>query len=265
MISLTLFKKDIKSNYKIILLFFAILTLYSVSIIYMYDPKTTNVFEEMAKSMPELMKAFGMHSVGANLTEYIANYLYGLIILMFPIICIIILGNKLIASYVDRGSMAYLLATPNKRAKIALTQAVFMWIAGAVLLIYTSVLIIFFCNTLHGGDLDVKTFIIINVVLYFLQVAVSGICFFASCISNDTKFYFTIGAGVPVLFYLLQALANMGDKLENLKYFTLFTLFNTSDIIAGECVIVPILVFLFVAIVFYGLGIYIFSKRDLPL
>lgn len=265
MISLTLFKKDIKSNYKIILLFFAILTLYSVSIIYMYDPKTTNAFEEMAKSMPELMKALGMDSVGTNLTEYIANYLYGLIILMFPIICIIILGNKLIASYVDKGSMAYLLATPNKRAKIALTQAVFMWIASAALLIYTSVLIIFFCNTLHGGDLDVKTFIIINVVLYFLQVAVSGICFFASCISNDTKFYFTIGAGVPVLFYLLQALANMGDNLENLKYFTLFTLFNTSDIIAGESIIMPIVIFLFVAIVFYGFGIYIFSKRDLPL
>ncbi|MGG7209647.1 ABC transporter permease subunit [Clostridium baratii] len=265
MISLTLFKKDIKSNYKIILLFFAILTLYSVSIIYMYDPKTTNAFEEMAKSMPELMKAFGMDSVGANLTEYIANYLYGLIILMFPIICIIILGNKLIASYVDRGSMAYLLATPNKRVKIALTQAVFMWVSSAVLLIYTSSLIIFFCNTLHGGDLDVKTFIIINVVLYFLQVAVSGICFFASCISNDTKLYFTIGAGVPVLFYLLQALANMGDKLENLKYFTLFTLFNTSDIIAGEGIIMPIVIFLFVAIVFYGFGIYIFSKRDLPL
>ncbi|MBY0754178.1 ABC transporter permease [Clostridium sardiniense] len=265
MISLTLFKRDIKSNYKIILLFFAILTLYSVSVVYMYDPTTTSAFEEMAKSMPELMKAFGMASVGANLTEYIANYLYGLIILMFPIICIIILGNKLIASYVDRGSMAYLLATPNKRVKIALTQAVFMWLASAVLLIYASGLIIFSCNILHGGALDVKTFILMNVVLYFLHVAVSGICFFASCISNDTKLYFTIGAGVPVLFYLLQALANMGGKLENLKYFTLFTFFNTGDIIAGEKIVTPILVLLSVAIVLYGAGIYIFSKRDLSL
>ncbi|WP_024615353.1 ABC transporter permease subunit [Clostridium sp. Ade.TY] len=265
MISLSLFKRDIKSNYKLILLFFAILTLYSVSIVYMYDPKTTNAFEEMAKSMPELMKAFGMASIGANLTEYIANYLYGLIVLMFPIICIIILGNKLIASYIDKGSMAYLLATPNKRVKIALTQAVFMWIASAVLLIYTSLLIIFFSNTIHGGELNIKIFIIMNVVLYFLQVAVSGICFFASCISNDTKLYFTIGAGVPVLFYLLQALANMGGKLENFKYFTLFTFFNTGDIIAGKSVAMPILIFLFVSIVFYGAGIYIFSKRDLSL
>lgn len=94
--------------------------------------------------------------------------------------------------------MAYLLATANKRVKIALTQAVFMWLASAVLLIYASGLIIFFCNILHGGDLDVKTFILMNVVLYFLQVAVGGICFFASCISNDTKLYFTIGAGIYI-------------------------------------------------------------------
>lgn len=265
MFSLTLFKRDIKSNYKLILIFLAILTLYSVSIVYMYDPKTTSAFEEMAKSMPEIMKAFGMASVGSNLTEYIANYLYGFIILMFPIIFIIILGNKLVISYVDKGSMAYLLATPNKRVKIALTQAVFMWVSSAILLIYTTGIIIFFSNSLHGGELDIKTFIIINVSLYFIQIAVSGICFFASCISNDTKLYFTIGAGVPILFYLLQALANVGDKLENLKYFTLFTLFNTGDIIAGKSLVIPIGVSLIIALVFYGAGIYIFSKKDLYL
>ncbi|MBW9158210.1 hypothetical protein G9F71_010930 [Clostridium sp. FP2] len=32
--------------------------------------------------------------------------------------------------------------------------------------------------------------------LYFLHIAISGICFFASCISNDTKRSFTIGAGI---------------------------------------------------------------------
>lgn len=265
MISLTLFKKEVKSNYKVILIFFAILTLYSLSIVYMYDPETTNAFDEIAKTMPELMKAFGMASSGANLTEYIANYLYGFIILLFPIFCIVILGNKLIASYVDRGSMAYLLATPNKRVKIALTQVVFMLVASAVLLIYASGIIILFSNALHGGALDVKSFILINVVLYLLHIAIGGICFFASCISNDTKLYFTISVGVPVLFYLLQALANMGGKLENLKYFTLFTLFKPLDIIARENMVIPIVAFLSIAIVSYTAGIYIFSKRDLPL
>jgi len=104
-----------------------------------------------------------------------------------------------------------------------------------------------------------------NIVLYFLHIALSGICFFASCISNDTKRSFTIGAGIPVAFFLIQMLANMGGKLENLKYFTLFTLFNTTDIIAGNSIVSPVLILLAVAIVLYGLGIFIFSKRDLPI
>lgn len=265
MISLTLFKKEIKSNYKIIFIFLAILTLYSTSIVFMYDPSTTSAFEEMAKSMPEMMKAFGMAAVVTNITEYIANYLYGFIVLMFPIICTIILGNKLIVSYVDKGSMAYLLGTPNKRTKIALTQSVFMMVSSAVLLIYTSGLIIILSNIMHPNLLDTKSFILLNIVLWFLQLAVSGICFFASCISNNSKLYFMIGAGVPIMFYLLQALANMGDKLEWLKYFTLFTLFNPSDIISGKGIAPEITALLAVAIAFYAIGIYIFSKRDLSL
>ena len=265
MISLPLFKREIKSNYKVILIFLAILSLYSLSIIYMYDSSATNAFDEMAKSMPELMKAFGMSSTGSNITEYIANYLYGLIVLMFPIICMIIIGNKLIASYVDKGSMAYLLATPNRRIKIAITQALFMIIASAVILLFTCVLIISLSNIIYPGELDIKTFIFINVVLFFLHIAVGSICFFASCISNDTKLYFIIGAGVSIIFYLLQALVNMGGKLENLKYFTLFTLFNTTDIIAGDGIGVSIGILLVISIVFYVLGIYLFSKRDLPL
>jgi len=59
-------------------------------------------------------------------------------------------------------------------------------------------------------------------------------------------------------------LSNMGGKLANLKYFTIFTLFNTADILAGESVVFPIIILIAVAIVFYGMGIFIFSKRDLP-
>ncbi|MGL5649910.1 MAG: ABC transporter permease subunit [Clostridium sp.] len=265
MISGTLFKKEIKSNYKIILIFLAVLTMYSTSIVYMYEPSTINIFEEMAKSMPEMMKAFGMDAVVTNLTEYVANYLYGFILLMFPIICTIILGNKLIMSYIDKGPMAYLLATGNKRIKIVLTQALFMCVATAVLIAYATALIIILSSMSHPNSLDIEKFIMLNIVLYFLQIGISSICFFAACISNSSKTYFMIGAGVPVLFYLMQAMSNMGDKLEGLKYLTLFTVFNPTDIIKGEGVGIAILILVSVAILFFGVGTYIFSKRDLSL
>jgi len=264
MISFTLFKREMKANYKLLLIFVWILTIYVMSIVSMFDPNKTNAFDEIAKSMPEIMKAFGMVTVGNTLIQFLSSYLYGFIILMFPMIFVIILANKLVAGYVDRGSMAYLLATPNKRVKLVLTQALFLWVSVGILITYVTVLIIISCAIMHPGQLDIGKFIMMNAVIYTLHIAISGICFFASCISNDTKLSFTLGAAIPIAFYLIQMLANMGGKMANLKYFTIFTLFNTNDIIAGESVVFPILILISVAIVFYGIGIFIFSKRDLP-
>ncbi|HEY8804276.1 MAG TPA: ABC transporter permease subunit [Clostridium sp.] len=230
----------------------------------MFNPNSSNAFDDIIKTMPGIMKAFGFVSGGNTLIGFIATDLYGMIVLMVPVVFSIILGNKLIAGYVDRGSMAYLLATPNKRVKLALTQALCLWVSIGILITYATVAIIISSAIMHPGMLDIGKLVLMNVVIYFLHMAISGICFFSSCISNDTKRSFTIGAGIPIAFFLIQMLANMGGKLENLKYFTIFTLFNANDIIAGKSVVFPIIILVAVTIVLYGIGIFIFSKRDLP-
>ena len=154
---------------------------------------------------------------------------------------------------------------PNKRVKLALTQALCMWVNIGILITYATVAIIISSAIMHPGMLDIGNFILMNVVIFFLHIAISGICFFASCISNDTKCSFTIGAGIPIVFFLIQMFANMGGKLANLKYLTIFTLFDANDIIAGKSVVFPLCILLVVGIALYGIGIYIFSKRDLPL
>lgn len=264
MISLTLFKREMKANNKLLIIFIYILTIYILSIVYMFNPNSSNAFDDVIKAMPGIMKAFGFVASGNTLIGFIATDLYGMILIMFPVVFSIILGNKLIAGYVDRGSMAYLLATPNKRVKLALTQALCLWVSIGLLITYATVAIIISSAIIHPGMLEIGKLVLMNVVIYFLHIAISGICFFASCISNDTKRSFTIGAGIPIAFFLIQMLANMGGNLENLKYFTLFTLFNANDIIAGKNVVFPIITLAIVGIVLYGMGIYIFSKRDLP-
>ena len=263
MFSMTLFKREMKANNRLLIIFIYILTMYTVMIVYMFNPDSTKSFEAIIKLMPGLMKAAGFVSGGNTLIGAVATGLYGMIVLMFPLIFYVILGNKLVAGYVDRGSMAYLLATPNKRMKIALTQALVMWVSIGILITYVTVAIMVSSALIHPGRLDIGKLVLMNVAIYFLHMAISGLCFFASCISDDTKRSFTIGAGIPIVFFLIQMLANMGGKLANLKYFTIFTLFNTADIIGGKSVVLPIIILITVAIVLYGIGIYIFSKRDL--
>ena len=126
MISNTLLKKEFKSNYKILLIFIAVLTMYEVIIVSMFNPELGETLDAFAKAMPEIMSAFGMANTGSTLTEFLSNYLYGFLLLVFPMILEIILANKLVAKYVDTGSMAYLLSTPNSRKKIVITQGLFV-------------------------------------------------------------------------------------------------------------------------------------------
>ena len=53
--SIPLLKREIKSNYKILLLFMGIVTLYSGIITAMYDPEVGTGINAMAESMPEFL------------------------------------------------------------------------------------------------------------------------------------------------------------------------------------------------------------------
>lgn len=178
----------------------------------------------------------------------------------------IIIVNKVIAKYVDSGSMAYLLATPNKRSKIAITQAIFILFSLGALIVFISLLGIISSEVYFQGDLDIKKYILMNIGLYCLHIAISGLGFFASCISNDTKLSYSISAGIPIGFFIIQLLANMGGKLENFKYFTIFTLLDTDKLIKGEATgIWMFIILLVIRLVLYIGGILRFSKRDLHL
>ena len=66
------------------------------------------------------------------------------------------------------------------------------------------------------------------------------------------------------LFYVIQMMANMGDKLENLKYATIYTLMPGQDILNGTgnvalCCILMIVIWL----ALYAAGGMIFTKKDL--
>lgn len=266
MISMPLLKKEVKSNYKLFIIFAAVLAMYISVIIPMFDPKIGNALAEFEKAMPEIMAAFGMSNPGTTLIEFINTYLFGFLFMVFPMIFEIIIANKLIAKYVDSGSMAYLLATPNKRGKIAITQAVFMLLSVGALILFITLVGVISSEAYFPGDLDIKKYILMNVGLYCLHIAIGGLGFFASCISNDIKLSYSISAGIPIGFFIIQLLANMGGKLENFKYFTIFTLLDTNKLINGESTGVwMFLALLAIGIVLYIAGILRFNKKDLPL
>ncbi len=261
-----LLKATIKQNYIVFILILSILMLYLPIIITMYDPATQESLNQVLDMMPKgLIAAMGFSDIGGSLVEFIGSYFYGFLILLLPMIYTIIICNRCIASHVDKGSMAYLLSTPNTRGKIAKTQAFFIILSTTIMIGIITLVGIILSNSYFPDLLDLKSFLLLNLGALLLYFAVTGIGFFASCQFNDTKNSLMLGAGLPVVFLVIQMISDVGDKTRFLKYFTLFSLYDTDKIIKGETYIPQFIALISIAVIMYSLAIYQFKKRDLPL
>ena len=266
MINMRLFKRGFQSNYVPVTAFLALLTMYFSMIIYMFDPKLGATLDQMAKAMPELMAMFKMDKAGTTLTDFITNYLYGFLMVLFPMVLVVMLSNRLVAKLVDTGAMAYLLAAPRKRLTVVFTQFAVLQAALLAVILYCTGIGIAVSAVMFPGQLDIPAFLRLNIGVFCLHFAVGGICFFASCVSNETRQSLGIGAGIPVLFYLLSMLANMGGKLEWLKYLTIMSLFDAAGLATGGAgALLNLVILAGIGIVLYAAGMLAFDRRDLPL
>lgn len=262
-----LFKANTRSNLVMFLIFLGLMLMYLSMITSMFDPKSAEDINALLSSLPEqLAKAVGFTDISSNLTGFLGNMYYGFIAVMFPMIYCILLGNKLMAKQIENGSMSYLLSTPNSRSKIAVTQALYLLGSTTLLVSLVTLCGIGISNAMFGGLLDTGKFISLNTGLLLLFYAISGICFFFSCLFNESSSSLVFGAGIPVLFFVMKMLANAGNKFSWISNFTLLSLFDPAKILAGDSFAYLSWIILGgIAVVLYAGGIIVFNKKDLPL
>lgn len=264
MINTALFRREMQAGIKLLAVFAAVITMYVICIIWLYDPETMAMLDGFTEAMPEIMAAVGMTAGAADLLGFMISYLYGFILLVFPMVFSILRSNKLIAGYTDSGSMAYLLAAPVKRRTVAFTQMTVLLCGIFILIGYTTVLELSAAQWLFPGELSYSELLSVNAGLLFLHFMIGSVCFSASCIFSEVKYSTAVGAGIPVLMYIFQMLANVSDKMDAIKYFSVFTLFDPTGLAAGETKAVWGMICLLIGAVFlYLVGITVFCKKDI--
>ena len=201
MINLILLKKEFKSNLKILLIFAAVLTMYGAIIVSMFDPKLVDSLNSMVESMPQMFALFGMNNFSNNLTDFLIDYLYSFLLIIFPLVFVVLLVNRLVIRYIDKGSIAYLFATPNSRIKIISTQILNAVIEIFILNLYITVLLIVTSEIMFKGELDISKLIVINIGLFGLWLSFLGICFLSSVSFSSSAI--SLWAGVPESVYYL--------------------------------------------------------------
>lgn len=264
--SLTLLKRDVKAYYRLWLGILALLTMYFVIVIGMYDPENTDLVARLAamKLSPEMLRAFGFSVTLPGLTGFMSGYLYGFLMLAFPLVYSCFLGNRLVAALVDRGSMAAILSSPVSRVKVALTQGFYLIISLLALVAAISAVGLVYSAGRFPGLLDVPAFLRLNLHLFLAQAAVSGVCFFASCLFSLSARSLALGSGLGALFLVAQMLVNVGREMNWLRYLTLFSFFRPADIAAGRGTGVSPYILVAAALLLYAGGVWVFNKKDLP-
>lgn len=213
---------------------FAVLALYIVCIIYMFDPETSQMLEDLKSAMPELYDAFGMGHDTTTLTGFMLNYLYGFLLTLLPLVLVMLLVNRMVVKPIATGSLAYALASPHGRGSVLGSLA---GAAAAVLAVVLAAVIAseLGCGmVLYPDDLDAAALLRANAGLAALWLFMLGVCLLSATVFAKGPLALWAGGGFCLAEFLVQMVAQMGDDLADAQYATFFTLFDPYGLAAGE-------------------------------
>ena len=182
-----------------------------------------------------------------DINAILNDLIYKIAGVLLPMIYVMVVSNKLVASQVNDGSMAYVLSTPTNRKTVVRTQ--FIFLLASVTAMYV---IITACalgseavaNAIklaqNPGATNIR--LPLRSILYCLGsytsiLALGGICFGASCFFNKSSNATVVGGGVCVISFLACILGLFGNKVfvavgvgvEAMKFFDLFSMFTLVD------------------------------------
>lgn len=256
----------LKKNSTLFVIFFYVLVMYLGVMISMFNPKDMTSITDMLKLFPEdMMKALGFSGMVTDLTGYLASWLYGLLMLGLPMVYCIILANRLVAKPVDNGSFAYILSTPNSRTKIIITQGIYALASVALLFALIFGVGVAVCAIVFPGTLDVGAFLSLNITTMLVNMTVMMISFFFSCVCGSAKMSMGFGAGIPIMFLLMNMLGGVSQNIDILKRVSIYGFYDPLKLVKGADILGTDLIYIGISAVLFISAALIFKKKRLAL
>lgn len=268
--SLSFYRQMMKTNLKAFLSFGLGSALYVTLMTSLYPmiDKNMEEIDKLIDIFPDaLLRAIGLNSF-SSYGQFISAEYYGLFYLLILGVFSVMIAVQLIASLVDRGSMAYLLSTRVSRVQIVVTQ----------IMALVSGLIVIHALTFGGGFLaaafliDTEStiafgaFFQINFVGFLLFFAVGGYSLLFSSLFNDEKNALALAGALTFLFYGMNMMGKIVTDIDWIRHFTPFSLYEPGKIASGDAdVLMSSMMLTAIGVVTYVIALLIFRKRNLPL
>ena len=227
-------KRELKVNFKSFLIWTTILILLFLVVFLVYPfiitDDTVKNLDEMMKVFPkELLKSFNMDITSIN-TAYgwlkSEGFMFVLIIVG---VYSSILGYQIVSKEESDKTIEYLASLPIKRSTIMTNKII-------VSMIYISLMVIFlgifnYIGLSLSGDFKHKQFILLSLTPLLVAYPLFSLNLLIATIKTKTKKSIGISLGLVFIFYIINVLSELSNKIEILKYFSIYTLADTRNVI----------------------------------
>ncbi len=241
----------------------AILALYIVSVVHMYDPAIARNLGTIVDTMPDVFAAFGMSNAATTMTVFLVNYLYGFLLTWVPLLLVMMTVNRMVVRPVEGGSLSYLLSTPTSRLRIAATFVEILLTVLAVTMALIVVVQVVCAESQFPGELDRAGLLRASVGLLCLWVFMAGLGFASACCFRDARVALWAGGGAFLLMLLAKMVSQVGKGLELLQDANPIGLFDPYELVAASGDAAWHAAVLAVAgVVLLAVGVAVFCRRD---
>ncbi|GMA51151.1 ABC transporter permease [Alicyclobacillus contaminans] len=195
----------------------------------------SSALNALLKTMPAgFLKVIGYEAGVSQVGDYLAGEFYGLIYVIIMAIYAVMTATQLMARLQDSGFLAYLLATPVSRVRIAVSQLAVLvsGIVGIGLLCTVSGLlgVHWFIS---DSPLNTAKFVEMNAIGVLLFLLVGAYSFFFSCTARDERTALSASALLTVVFYALHTAGSLSDTVGWLRNVSIFTAFDPQALMHG--------------------------------
>lgn len=260
-------KRELKVNLKSFIIWLLILII-MFSFVYAIYPFI--ITDETMKSIddfvnvlpPEVLKAFNMDMASIS-TAYgwltSEGFMFILLIIGFYSS---FLGGTILLKEENDKTIEYVNSLPGKRSKIVFSKVLvaLTFIIGIVLIMS----IFNYLALLLFDDFNHKQYLLLSITPLFMALPLFSINLFISTFMKKTKKTIAISLGMVFIFYMLNVLSEISEKVEFIKYFSLYTLADIRHVITSVSINpVCIIISLVISIIFITGAFIKYNKKEL--
>lgn len=257
------FKHELSQGKQTLFIWTAVIAILFGICIFIYPEmkEEMNEISGMFSNLGSFSAAFGMDKIS-----------FGEFLGFFSVECgnILGLGGAFFAALLSISSLAkeekehtaeFLLTHPIGRNSVVLQK--FCALLLQIFLLNAIVICVTALSTYAIGESpDLKTLALLFLAYLILQIEIASVCFGISAFISGMGF--GTGLGIAALFYFLNILANLTEKMSFLKFITPFGLAEGADIIAEGCLNLQYLsAGLAMTAIGVGAAFYEYGKKDI--